>query len=555
MIRHGQLIVFEGPDGVGKSTLAGKIASRLRDQGTAVEEASLPGSRPGTLGAHVHRLHHDPRKYGIEHIDPTSVQVLHAAAQIDTLNRVIRPALDAGRWVVLDRFWWSTIAYGQVLGACRESLTLLEQLALLQWSSLSPMIVFVVKRTLAVPLHKELTAVYEGLAGRDAHPHAVETLVNDSDIESAVDTALGSVARYASQKPVSLTTNPRRIDLWKQLDPAKATPVYDSLWRFAAERQNVLFRRLRGNAPPWTNDEILQQHRFTNAYRAADRVSQYLIRKVAFNDEWDTDDLMLRIILFKLFNRIETWELLQRHFGPISCRSFEAAAFGEILSEARRRGQRIYSAAYIMASAKTAFGFRAKHENHLALLELMIKDSLPHRIAESRGLQEVYELLLRYPSIGSFLAFQYAIDLNYSNLTDFSEMSFVVPGPGARDGIAKCFVDRGGLNEADLIKWVTDRQEVEFERLEIDFQTLGGRRLQLVDCQNLFCEVDKYARVRHPEHVGLSGRTRIKQKFKPRQSPIRLWFPPKWGINQEFDSLQPRTSEKDDANLFSFFSQ
>ena len=44
-------------------------------------------------------------------------------------------------------------------------------------------------------------------------------------------------------------------------------------------------------------------------------------------------------------------------------------------------------------------------------------------------------------------------------------MEFVVPGPGALDGIRKCFSDLGGLTEADLIRVVTERQEDEFERL------------------------------------------------------------------------------------------
>ena len=65
-------------------------------------------------------------------------------------------------------------------------------------------------------------------------------------------------------------------------------------------------------------------------------------------------------------------------------------------------------------------------------------------------------------------------------------MEFVVPGPGALDGIHKCFSDLGGLNEIDIIRLVADRQrqEYEFERLGLEFRSLWGRRLQLIDCQN-----------------------------------------------------------------------
>ena len=77
-----------------------------------------------------------------------------------------------------------------------------------------------------------------------------------------------------------------------------------------------------------------------------------------------------------------------------------------------------------------------------------------------------------------------------------------------------------------------DIQAREFERLGLSFETLWGRALQLIDCQNLFCEVDKYSRVAHPDVVGRTGRTRIKQRFEENAELIEYWYPPKWGLNQ-----------------------
>ena len=158
-------------------------------------------------------------------------------------------------------------------------------------------------------------------------------------------------------------------------------------------------------------------------------------------------------------------------------------------------------------------------------------DDLPHRIAGARMMRDAFGLLRSYPSIGNFLAYQFVTDLNYSEITNFSEMQFVVPGPGALDGINKCFSDFGGLTEADLIRVVTERQEEEFGRLGLRFPDLWGRRLQLIDCQNLFCEVSKYARVKHPDFKGVGSRSRIKQFYRPTAEPITYWYPPKWGIN------------------------
>ena len=106
--------------------------------------------------------------------------------------------------------------------------------------------------------------------------------------------------------------------------PLKPTPVYDSYWRFAAERQHVFFRRLKRLPPPWTDDPILQTYKFTNAYRASDRVSQYLIRRVIYRDDLPDDpaEVVFRVLLFKLFNRIETWELLEKAVGPRDLRGF-----------------------------------------------------------------------------------------------------------------------------------------------------------------------------------------------------------------------------------------
>lgn len=315
----------------------------------------------------------------------------------------------------------------------------------------------------------------------------------------------------------------------------KPTPtvVFDTYWKFAAIRQDAFFNKIeRPMSPPWSDDKILQTYKFTNAYRSADRVSQYLIRNVIYKGDQSIEEVFFRTILFKLFNKIETWEALEARFGELSWNSFDLKKYDKILLQLMNSGNTIYSAAYIMASAKSAFGQDRKHSNHLELLKKMMDEKVPHRIQQSPSLENVFEILLGYPSIGRFLAYQYAIDLNYGPILDFSENDFVVPGPGALSGISKCFSDTASWSPEDVIKYMTDNQDQEFERLGLEFKSLWGRPLHLIDCQNLFCEVDKYSRVKHPEISGVSGRTRIKQVYRPITSVIDYWFPEKWGINE-----------------------
>lgn len=311
-----------------------------------------------------------------------------------------------------------------------------------------------------------------------------------------------------------------------------STPVFETYWRFAAERQAIYTRRLQNPDGPWTVDPILANYRFTNAYRASDRVSQFLIREVQYRDDRSQEprEIFFRTLLFKIFNKIETWRALEHALGPLSWANTDLNAVSRVLDERMARGERLYSAAYIMPSP--ALGHARKHANHLALIKRMLDDRVPERLRQAPDLRSVYETLLDFPGFGPFLAFQYTIDLNYSALLDHDESDFVVAGPGALDGIAKCFANTGRRSPEEVIHWVCDLQDQAFAKFGLSFQKLFGRPLQPIDCQNLFCEISKYARAAHPDVKGLSGRTRIKQIFRRRNEPFpQPFFPPRWGLD------------------------
>lgn len=314
----------------------------------------------------------------------------------------------------------------------------------------------------------------------------------------------------------------------------RPSEVYDVLWRFAVERQRIYHQRVRGQDAPWTEDTVLCTYRFTNAYRAADRVSQYFIRMIYAEAGLNTATIVLRTLLFKIFNKVQTWEAIVDELGLPVAGEFDFEACEALLGRLRAERKAIYSSAYIMPSGGKTGG--SKHAMHLALLKRMLNEDLPAKLAATESLSEAYELLLAYPTMGPFLAFQYAIDLNYSTLFDHDEASFVVAGPGAIDGLSKCFTSLGDYSPAEAICWVTRRQDEEFARLEMVFEDLWGRSLQPIDVQNLFCEISKYTRATHPHVQGRAGRTRIKRKFASSGAVQRPFFPPKWGINAAIDT-------------------
>jgi hypothetical protein len=316
------------------------------------------------------------------------------------------------------------------------------------------------------------------------------------------------------------------------------TPVFSAYWKFAAERQRIFFRRLRGTRNfCFTEDPILSRYKFTNAYRASDRVSQFLIRNVIYRADLpgDPQNLFYRVLLFKLFNKIETWEILEEALGALTWESYSFSRIDRVLKGSMQAGKKIYSAAYIMPSAGGLFGYPEKHRNHLRLIEYMMAQEFPARLASASTMRDAFEILRAAHSIGPFLAYQFVTDLNYSPLTSFKEDEFVVAGPGALDGIEKCFSNAGDVNPSDVIKYMYEHQSDHFSEHGVEFDDLWGRPLQLIDCQNIFCEISKYSRVAFPEYAGIAGRTRIKQLFAPKNSFPTPWYPPQWGINGRID--------------------
>ena len=103
---HGRFIVLEGPDGAGKSVQARLLAERLQARGLSVTYSREPGGTD--LGEQVRRLVNDP---GPTPRGPKADVLLYSAARAQHVDEVIRPALERGDIVVLDRYATSTMAY------------------------------------------------------------------------------------------------------------------------------------------------------------------------------------------------------------------------------------------------------------------------------------------------------------------------------------------------------------------------------------------------------------------------------------------------------------
>jgi thymidylate kinase len=187
------LFAFEGPDEVGKTSLASALVERLRYDGFAAEYVALPGHVVGTLGHHVYELHHNPADFGVHELDPVSTQLLHVASHIDQLSRVVMPALARGEAVVLDRYWWSAPVYAAAFAVPPHVVDALAELERAVWRDVVADIVFLVRRALpltsavALDTFLRLRDLYDDFAARE-RSEPVVTIDNERDLASALAT-------------------------------------------------------------------------------------------------------------------------------------------------------------------------------------------------------------------------------------------------------------------------------------------------------------------------------------------------------------------------------
>ena len=199
--KRGRLIAFEGPNNVGKTTVSRELSKKLGASGRWCEWHAFPGRSSGTLGQHVYDLHHKSASFGVGEIAPSAIQALHIAAHLDAIERTILPKLATGADIVLDRYWWSTIAYGVATGVQQRLLESLVASELIAWNGLQPTLVVVLDRSIAKPQSHQLICPdvlrreYRRLLGAADDRHPACFIDNNGTVEQTVAGIVDLLAR------------------------------------------------------------------------------------------------------------------------------------------------------------------------------------------------------------------------------------------------------------------------------------------------------------------------------------------------------------------------
>lgn len=186
------------------------------------------------------------------------------------------------------------------------------------------------------------------------------------------------------------------------------SPMLDTMFYWIHERHQLFLRRLQGLPPPWTRDVILQRYRFTNVSRTYDRATQFLIRNVINVGDQNHNELFFRTLLFRLFNRISTYEYLEEECGPITIANFHVKRWSKCLRLLQESGASLYTSAYQINWPN--FGAETENkpscEKHFILIEHMLRDGMPAKIRGFRTLREAFDCIREYSSFGGFTSYQ-----------------------------------------------------------------------------------------------------------------------------------------------------
>lgn len=297
----------------------------------------------------------------------------------------------------------------------------------------------------------------------------------------------------------------------------KAQPVLNErnllyLYNFIKRRYVIHLRKdVLKKDPPWTADQVLRDFRFTNIRREHDKESKWVIEHITSNPELSYEDKLLNVILFRLYNKHETAELISMPFkfsetpdwNPEWYRSlFEAA----LVEDPKRV---FFTAAFHTVGMKNTLK-KVTGESYapmriLKLIKILINEGLVDDIKACTNQQEVYQTLTDYNGIGRFLAYQFYVDMTYIAEFPFSENEFTVAGPGCVMGLNYLFEDRDGMSYEECLFWLRDNLDRLFvEELGKDWDAKRvfwdlpeeDRCFNVMSLENCFCELSKYIRAK-----------------------------------------------------------
>lgn len=251
-------------------------------------------------------------------------------------------------------------------------------------------------------------------------------------------------------------------------------------YNYARKRHAVYLDRAAGKPWPWTDDPVLQQYRFTNIFRELDAVTLWFAKHVR-DPMRDTPEVLLATVIFRWYNRVTSGEAIWLQQGLDGHTAWGHHTDSKaVFKSALRHALKTYcgDGPYVTGSyiINTPPGM-TKFDGVLWNIEQFISNAFQLQIGTDRqqrpdrgwrkaadimlanrgkvSLEQVWNWLRQYPSMGDFMAYEVVTDLRHTALLDKAPdiMTWANPGPGAARGAGRVFEgDHKAFNKSHKAK-------------------------------------------------------------------------------------------------------
>ncbi len=315
-----------------------------------------------------------------------------------------------------------------------------------------------------------------------------------------------------------------------------ADPILDNdqlrlFTKYVKERYRIHIRKdIQHLQPPFTKDPILKEFKFTNIRREHDRETKWLINNITNNDFFTYRQKLLNCIMFRMYNKHETMEIMGAPF------QFEGVWH---ITDAKKRLVKyaeshpdylFFTKAFMTSGMKRLLNDTFPKESFspatvLRFCKKINENGFMRELMSCKTQDEVYNKLKSLKGIGEFLAYQMFVDFTYIKDFPFSENEFTVAGPGCRSGIDFLFKDKDGMTYEECLFWIRDnwknipdyfglRNWFDPKEEMIDLKHYD-RVMNVMSLENCFCEFSKYNKI-----ILKKGKPRIRYEFDPKKKLI-----------------------------------
>jgi len=273
------------------------------------------------------------------------------------------------------------------------------------------------------------------------------------------------------------------------------TETVESFFGWIKERHNIYLSRAAGNPPPWTEDPILANYKFTNPFRENDRVTVWMRQNwTNLQDTRPHEEILFNTCMFRM---IGTSEFAEEH-GWVS--NWEPEYTKRLIEKRIAQKLRTFTGAYIITNQGLKMPKSQVVVDYFLTPIWNDRKDLVTVMKACNTLQNSHEFLGKYKGWGGggFMAYEVVTDLNYTPVLPepLDRYSWANAGPGAVRGLNR-------IHDRKLTKGLNQKQANDEMRqlLVVANQYLEGSCVPVDDVdmrtiEHSLCEWDKYERVR-----------------------------------------------------------